>query len=159
MLQDQQLQKEMQQLLEQQGFQFIDILGCGGFGSVFLVYHPELNIVAAKVMLNEDFNEVEWNITGVLNSDPPEACPFIIRNILAKQFQKMTIIILEYCNCGNLFDLIKTEKEISIPVIRIIIRQILEGLNYLHSKGIVHRDIKGGNILMHCAPGSGRIKN
>ncbi|KAA6385351.1 MAG: hypothetical protein EZS28_019122, partial [Streblomastix strix] len=57
----------------------------------------------------------------------------------------------------TLFDLIKTQKDIPIPMIRVIMRQILQGLSYIHSKGIIHRDIKGGNILMHSPTGSGRV--
>ncbi|KAA6384055.1 MAG: hypothetical protein EZS28_020418, partial [Streblomastix strix] len=126
---------------------------------VFLVHHPDLEeeFVAAKVIMNEDFDMNEWNTAGILSQDRSQISPFIVRNILAKQFDKMTVILMEYSNLGTLFDLIKTQKDIPIPMIRVIMRQILQGLSYIHSKGIIHRDIKGGNILMHSPTGSGRV--
>ncbi|KAA6374384.1 MAG: putative CAMK family protein kinase, partial [Streblomastix strix] len=124
---------------------------------VFKVYYPELGEVAAKVIINQFFDENEWNIAGILSEDPPQTCPFIIRNILANQFQESTIIILEFCNCENLQHLIETNVDIPLPTVRVIMRQILQGLSFIHSKGLVHRDIKAANILLHSPIGSGRV--
>ncbi|KAA6397241.1 MAG: hypothetical protein EZS28_007239 [Streblomastix strix] len=151
------IEKEMQQLLESQGFNVLKTIGHGSFGNVFKVYYPELGEVAAKVIINQFFDEDEWNIAGILSEDPPYTCPFIIRNILANQFQESTIIILEFCNCENLQHLIETNVDISLPTIRVIMRQILQGLSFIHSKGLVHRDIKAANILLHSPIGSGRV--
>ncbi|KAA6387645.1 MAG: putative Mitogen-activated protein kinase kinase kinase NPK1 [Streblomastix strix] len=152
-------EQEMRQLLESQGFQILEKIGHGTFGQVFLVHHPDLEeeFVAAKVIMNEDFIENEWSAFGVPSEDPSQINPFIVRNIRGKQFDKMTVILMEYCNMGTLFDLIQAQKDIPIPIIRVIMRQILQGLSYIHSKGIIHRDIKGGNILMHSPTGSGRV--
>ncbi|KAA6368820.1 MAG: putative calcium/calmodulin-dependent protein kinase type 1, partial [Streblomastix strix] len=57
----------------------------------------------------------------------------------------------------SLENVIVSKKDLSIPLIRAIIRQILEGLRLMHEQGIIHRDIKGQNILMHSPPGSGRV--
>ena len=56
-------------------------------------------------------------------------------------------IVLEYCADGDLRKLIK-EKRLSDEEYQNIIKQIVEGLMYLHDKKIVHRDIKPENILM-----------
>ncbi|KAA6394234.1 MAG: hypothetical protein EZS28_010240 [Streblomastix strix] len=42
-------------------------------------------------------------------------------------------------------------------MIRVIMRQILEGLCFIHSKNIIHRNIKGDNIMMHSVPVSGKV--
>ncbi|KAA6376652.1 MAG: hypothetical protein EZS28_027820 [Streblomastix strix] len=44
-----------------------------------------------------------------------------------------------------------------MPTVRAMMKQILEGIRVIHEKGLIHRDIKGQNILMHSPPGSGRV--
>ncbi|KAA6393453.1 MAG: hypothetical protein EZS28_011018 [Streblomastix strix] len=68
---------EESQLLESQGFQVLKTLGKGSFGQVFQVYHPEMGLIAAKVMENENFDVNEWNVAGILNEDHLQPCPFI----------------------------------------------------------------------------------
>ncbi|KAA6364636.1 MAG: putative serine/threonine-protein kinase 10, partial [Streblomastix strix] len=147
----------MIELLQQQGFQVLKKLGGGSFGQVFLVHHPKFGILAAKVIMKQDFAAAEWDIAGILSKDLSKISPFIVRYIAAQRFEKMIILLMEYANCGTLQQLIKTQKDISIPVIRVIIRQMLESLKYIHSFGIIHRDIKGGNIMLHSPPGSERV--
>ena len=56
-------------------------------------------------------------------------------------------IVLEYVESGSLSAIAKRFKGFSESLISIYIKQVLQGLVYLHEQGIVHRDIKGANIL------------
>lgn len=57
-------------------------------------------------------------------------------------------IFLEYVPGGSLNTMLSNYGPFEEPLIRNFTRQILIGLNYLHSKNIIHRDIKGANILI-----------
>ena len=52
---------------------------------------------------------------------------------------------MEYCGAGSITDLVKSSKGNSIKEewISYISKEILNGLNHLHSNKIIHRDIKG----------------
>eukprot|EP00762_Andalucia_godoyi_P006584 ANDGO_05076.mRNA.1 CTD kinase subunit alpha len=64
------------------------------------------------------------------------------------QFKDQTYMVFEFCD----FDLVgyvkATKLTIAAPHIKFIFRQLLEGLAWLHSHGIIHRDIKAANILL-----------
>lgn len=57
---------------------------------------------------------------------------------------------MEYCGAGSVTDLVKSTKGQSLKEewIAYICREILRGLSYLHSNKVIHRDIKGQNVLL-----------
>lgn len=59
-------------------------------------------------------------------------------------------LVMEFCGGGSITDLVKkmVPKKLPEPVFAFLLNQTLEALKYLHANGVVHRDIKGQNILM-----------
>lgn len=49
---------------------------------------------------------------------------------------------------GSVTALLRNYGAFEETLVKNFVRQILEGLNYLHERDIIHRDIKGGNILV-----------
>lgn len=58
-------------------------------------------------------------------------------------------LVMEYCNAGSVIDLIKiTKRQLTEYEIASIVQAVLRGLDYLHTRKMIHRDIKAGNILL-----------
>lgn len=56
-------------------------------------------------------------------------------------------IVLEYVENGSLQSIVSKFGRFPETLVRVYIKQVLEGLLYLHNQGVIHRDIKGANIL------------
>lgn len=56
-------------------------------------------------------------------------------------------IVIEFVETGSLLDIVQKYGNMKENVVCKYVAQVLEGLQYLHSEGVIHRDIKGANIL------------
>jgi serine/threonine protein kinase len=65
------------------------------------------------------------------------------------------MVIFEICNGSSVKNILEKYGAMEEKVIKIYVRQILEGLVYLHSKNIVHKNLKSSNILVD---GNGTIR-
>ncbi|KAF9170585.1 hypothetical protein BGX20_008781 [Mortierella sp. AD010] len=72
----------------------------------------------------------------------------IVQYLGFAQNEETANIFLEYVSGGSIESCLKRSGHFPEPVIRSFTRQILLGLEYIHSKKIVHRDIKAANVLV-----------
>ncbi|MGH9657802.1 MAG: protein kinase domain-containing protein, partial [Bryobacteraceae bacterium] len=130
-------------------------LGRGGFGCVYRAFDPNMNRdVAIKVVTESDPNLLgrfrneaaaagrmsHENIVTVYEFGEHEGLPFMAMELLAGQD------LSEPIAAGNPMPLLETMS---------IMQQVVKGLDYAHQNGIVHRDVKPGNIRI--LPG-GKVK-
>ena len=73
--------------------------------------------------------------------------PFISQILDSFETETHIFIVMEYI-CGDLLGFIRKRGKLSETVSKIIFKQLIEGLKYIHRKKIVHRDIKLDNILI-----------
>ena len=80
--------------------------------------------------------------------------------------EEYMLIIMEYINGGNLFSFVKKRRKLSEKMSKFLFRQIILGIQHIHSKNVVHRDIKLENILIDfnnnvkiCDFGIGKVLN
>ncbi|KAK1752407.1 cell cycle serine/threonine-protein kinase CDC5/MSD2 [Echria macrotheca] len=63
-------------------------------------------------------------------------------------FESCTYLVLELCPNGSLMDMVKRRKGLTEPEVRFYGIQIAGAIKYMHAKGIIHRDLKMGNIFL-----------
>lgn len=130
-----------------------ELLGSGAFGRVFLGLHTRTGeLMAAKqIVLTTQGKESDQCLRALENEiklmrrlDHKN----IVRYWGTERTDKTFTIFMEYIPGGSIASLLKKFGSFNETLVRVYTKQILEGLHYLHSHRIMHRDIKGGNILV-----------
>jgi serine/threonine protein kinase len=128
-------------------FQLLKEVGKGSYGTVYKAIDRRTNkIVAVKVLsLEQDWLPLlkEVNMVTDLQNDG-------IVNYYGWFFEDGCLwLIMEFCDGGSLCDIIKTlEKPLTETQLSAVCRAVLRSLAYVHSLRRIHRDIKGGNLLI-----------
>ena len=128
------------------------LLGRGGMGSVFLATHVHLKKKAALKVLLEQFSE-DASIKSRFVNEASLLHDLQHKNIvqLREFFEEngRLVLVMEYVD-GRPLDKMIGQDVCPIPWEKALplFIQILDGIGYAHSKGIVHRDIKPANILI-----------
>ena len=131
-------------------------LGKGAFGEVFLTQKKGSKEFYATKRLDRAFSEKPENIKLLSNEITllkKINHPNIVRLIDLKKTKSHCYIVMEYCNGGDLSGCLKKYKEayrrpFSEEIVQYIMRQVVNGIYFLHSNKIVHRDLKLDNILV-----------
>lgn len=130
------------------------LIGTGGFGSVYLGLTESGAFIAVKQMELAPEGASADQAAAVASFEKEVQLmrrfshPNIVRYI-GLQHQGTTIsILLEYVPGGSIASLLRRFGAFSERVVVAYTRQVLSGLAYLHDNQVVHRDIKGANILV-----------
>jgi serine/threonine protein kinase len=132
-------------------FNFLNLLGQGNFGKVYLVEKKKTKELFAMKILNKKLIEqkkqkihtmTERKVLEKSNS------PFIAKLYYAFQTPKKLYMIMEYLSGGELFFHLSQQGVFSENRSRFYIAEIFLGLDYLHSRGIIYRDLKPENVLL-----------
>lgn len=132
-------------------YKIIDFIGEGGMGLVYKVEHLLLSkLLALKILKTENLTEAVWkrfraegqaiarldhsNIVRIYDmSQSEDGVPFYTMDLLIGQ---------------SLADYLQENRRLTEAEALPIFRQVSAGLAYAHERGIIHRDIKPGNIML-----------
>jgi serine/threonine protein kinase len=129
----------------------VDAVGRGAFGTVFKAVHRfRGNWVAIKrVTIQKRRSEAQLT---ALMSEIDLLKHLRHRNIVEYIDHGLAgdalYIVMEYVEAGSLYAMVRKHGRFPEPLVAAYMRQLLAGLQFLHSTGVIHRDIKGANILV-----------
>ncbi|CAI9096450.1 OLC1v1032604C1 [Oldenlandia corymbosa var. corymbosa] len=131
-------------------YELLHELGKGSYGAVYKARDKRTSeLVAIKVISLSEGEEGYEEIRGEIEMLQQCNHPNVVRYLGSYQGEEYLWIVMEYCGGGSVADLMNvTDESLEEYQIAFICREALKGLSYLHSIFKVHRDIKGGNILL-----------
>ncbi len=125
-------------------------IGHGAFGKVNIALHVASGrLVAIKTFNKKNLKKknAKQKIQNEIEMLSRLRHPFINQILDSFETDTHIFIVMEYI-CGDLLGFIRKRGKLSETVSKIIFKQLIEGLKYIHHKKIVHRDIKLDNILI-----------
>ncbi|KAL6840653.1 hypothetical protein ACP4OV_029517 [Aristida adscensionis] len=126
-----------------------DLIGRGSFGDVYKGFDKELNKeVAIKVIDLEEAEDDIEDIQKEISVLSQCRCPYITDYYGSYLHQTKLWIVMEYMAGGSVADLLQGGPPLDEMSIACILRDLLHAIEYLHSEGKIHRDIKAANILL-----------
>jgi len=127
------------------------LLGKGGFAKCYKFKHSTSKHVCAgkcveKASLQKE--RARLKLLSEIKIHRSLAHKNIVRFEHFFEDRNHVYILLEYCNNQTLMELVKRKRRLSEYHTKVIMTQVLQGVEYLHSVNVIHRDLKLGNIFL-----------
>ncbi|XP_016958333.1 mitogen-activated protein kinase kinase kinase kinase 5 isoform X5 [Drosophila biarmipes] len=132
----------------QDEYELIQKIGSGTYGDVYKAKRIQSNELAAikviKLEPSDDIQIIQQEIIMMRDCRHPNIIAYYGSYLRRDKLW----ICMEYCGGGSLQDIYQVTGPLTEVQIAYMCRETLKGLEYLHSMGKMHRDIKGANILL-----------
>ena len=125
-------------------------IGQGGMGQVFKAVHTVMGRESAvKVLpLDKSTAESRESFQREIRLQAGLDCPYLVRAYDAGHDGNVHYLVTEYVPGTDLRRLVRAQGPLPMDQAAMVLRQAALGLHYAHQQGLVHRDVKPGNVLV-----------
>jgi eukaryotic-like serine/threonine-protein kinase len=135
-----------------ESYRIVSVLGRGGMGIVYKAYDTQLDRYVAIKMLNSQVQDKDRFVERFKREAKNQAKlshPNIVTVYGFIEYDDLLGIVMEFVEGESLEKVIERQGRFNLYDVIYIIKQLLLGIGYAHSKGFVHRDIKPSNIILN----------
>jgi eukaryotic-like serine/threonine-protein kinase len=134
-------------------YRLVDFLGAGGMGEVYRAIHTKLGrVVAIKVL--HYASQSSYAVERFLNEARIQSSlrhPNVAALHEFLELDSRPAIVMEFVDGQTLHERLRARGRLDVGEVVSILRPVCDALAYIHAQGIVHRDIKSGNIKINSA--------
>lgn len=127
------------------------VIGRGAFGKVNIGLH----LLSGKLCAIKSFNKANLpekrgkkKIFQEMELQKSLASRFVVNVLETFESEKYILVVMEYISGGDLLSFIKKRSKLTENIAKCVFYQVVKALCFIHSKGVVHRDVKLDNILI-----------
>lgn len=145
------MNEKISEILMEHKYQLLNYLNKGACGWVFTVFSLKYNaeFVCKVSFQNMHDTSIEKSFNREVQALTTLVHPNIVRIYDVFKTDDLMFIIMEYCKRGSLLDRLKNSAQpMDAKLLEDYAREIIEALDYMHSKGFAHCDIKPANIMI-----------
>ncbi|KAH6781840.1 hypothetical protein C2S52_001366 [Perilla frutescens var. hirtella] len=140
-------------------YHLLNVINHGSYGVVYRAWDKETGEIVAIKHEIEGLSRSTVREIGILQSLPPHPSIVELKDVIIDDHHHDggVFVVMEYVE-SDLEKLIAAanKKPFTISEVKFVMKQILEGVAFLHGNGVMHRDLKPANILINSK--QGRLK-
>jgi serine/threonine protein kinase len=138
------------------GFRVESLIGEGAMGAVYLAQDANGRNVALKLLAPEFARDERFRRRFLRESQVATSLdhPHIVSTFASGEENGLLYLAMAYIEGSDLRELLRREGSLEPARTLHFLAQVAEALDAAHAAGLVHRDIKPGNILLSASPGS-----
>jgi tRNA A-37 threonylcarbamoyl transferase component Bud32 len=130
-------------------YRIVESIGQGGMGMVYKARHPTLDrfVILKKLNISDD-HVIRERFRREAEIMIDFRTDYVVDVYDHFREDDADYIVLEYVDGRSLDEILKEERYLRCDLALLIVRDCARGLDYVHSKGVTHRDVKPGNVLI-----------
>ena len=131
-------------------YEVLELLGEGGMGAVFRARSPEGEAVALKVIRPELARDATFRARFAREARTAAMVrhPHVVGLVDVGEYDGVPYLASDYLPGGTLEHRLRCRGRLALDEVVTVALQVADGLDALHAAGLVHRDLKPGNVLL-----------